>query len=543
MSATHGDQPSARVLWLCGVGCAALVAVNVWLGTAYSVDSLVAVGSEVATACAFAFPGLAAWWLRPRSRTGPWMVALGAVALVANLLDLRLVSTMPGHGLAIVIGELVFWFQYAIAGHIVLAYPTGRLAGRAERVLIATAFGVAAVTGLVTLVTLTPDPAICANWCFDSPVQLVADRQLYVAIRAVIVAVWVVLAAAAIVLLICRAVRCGPRQRRGLGWVLLAFGVAAILFAASALTVIILGLRSTATLALVYGHQWFGVLALPVVFFIGLLHQRLQFASIGVLVRRLEGATADNVEALLRATLRDPHLRVLFPVPGRWLDAAGRPCPLSPDDTRTVLPLGNPPVALLLHDPTLAEDSEVLASAASAAFLALDNARLRALAQQLADAAPVTLAAAQLSDHAIAGGPVFISYSRTDRGFVQRLAVFLTTEGIAVWFDNSIETGERFARIIQRQIDTCPAVIVVMTPAAMASEWVDIEITYAAAKRKPIMPVLLIPCEATILLAGLIWEDVTTGALPSRRFLAHLRTLIGHTTPPTRQSASPASRP
>jgi hypothetical protein len=342
----------------------------------------------------------------------------------------------------------------------------------------------------------------------------------------------VVLAAATIVLLICRGVRFGPRQRRGLGWVLLAFGVAAILFAAFALTVIILGLRSTAALALVYGHQWFGVLALPVVFFIGLLHQRLQFASIGVLVRRLEGATADNVEALLRATLRDPHLRVLFPVPGRWLDAAGRPCPLSPDDTRTVLPLGNPPVALLLHDPTLAEDSELLASAASAAFLALDNARLRALAQQLADAAPVTLAAAQLGDHAIAGGPVFISYSRTDRGFVQRLAAFLTAEGIAVWFDNSIETGERFARIIQRQIDTCPAVIVVMTPAAMASEWVDIEITYAVAKRKPIMPVLLTPCEATILLAGLIWEDVTTGALPSRRFLAHLRTLIGHTTPP-----------
>ena len=74
-------------------------------------------------------------------------------------------------------------------------------------------------------------------------------------------------------------------------------------------------------------------------------------------------------------------------------------------------------------------------------------------------------------------GHVFISYRHDDDvPYVQRLTGHLTSEGVSVWFDREIVTGDRWDRVIRLKIDTCAAFVVVMTPRAEESDWVAREI-------------------------------------------------------------------
>jgi hypothetical protein len=112
------------------------------------------------------------------------------------------------------------------------------------------------------------------------------------------------------------------------------------------------------------------------------------------------------------------------------------------------------------------------------------------------------------------GGHVFISYSRTDRGYVVDLAKQLDATGIEVWYDFELAVGERFDATIQHKIDTCAAFIVVLTRDAAASEWVVREIAYAQHRNKPVLPLLLSSCDLPITLIRVHHEDVTSGQMP-----------------------------
>jgi len=82
-------------------------------------------------------------------------------------------------------------------------------------------------------------------------------------------------------------------------------------------------------------------------------------------------------------------------------------------------------------------------------------------------------------------GHLFISYSRSDRTYVEQLATHLKRAGIDVWFDHQIAAGERWSLAIEHQIATCDAVIIVMTLAARASTMVENEIDFALSRHKP----------------------------------------------------------
>ncbi|HKT01014.1 MAG TPA: TIR domain-containing protein [Rugosimonospora sp.] len=69
---------------------------------------------------------------------------------------------------------------------------------------------------------------------------------------------------------------------------------------------------------------------------------------------------------------------------------------------------------------------------------------------------------------------------------MRRLVAVVAAEGIPTWYDDDIEPGQRFVRIILRRVEACAAVVVV-TPASMAWHWVDTAMTYAAARHKPIV--------------------------------------------------------
>ena len=68
---------------------------------------------------------------------------------------------------------------------------------------------------------------------------------------------------------------------------------------------------------------------------------------------------------------------------------------------------------------------------------------------------------------------VFISYSRTDMDFVQRLATDLEGAGLDVWWDLSdIQGSDVWERKIEEGLRASKYFIVVLTPASLESRWV-----------------------------------------------------------------------
>ncbi|MCE6997301.1 TIR domain-containing protein [Saccharothrix sp. S26] len=138
---------------------------------------------------------------------------------------------------------------------------------------------------------------------------------------------------------------------------------------------------------------------------------------------------------------------------------------------------------------------------------------------------------------------VFISYSRAQQAYAQELARYLRVEhDIPTWIDDELITGDRWERVIRTKIDECAALVVVMTPDAEASDWVDLEITRARDRGKPIVPVLL---DGTVFfrLGNLQYEDVRDRSMPGDRFLRALRKATTTESSPDAHADSSAPAP
>lgn len=91
---------------------------------------------------------------------------------------------------------------------------------------------------------------------------------------------------------------------------------------------------------------------------------------------------------------------------------------------------------------------------------------------------------------------VFISYSRTDKEFVQRLAADLERAGIDVWWDlTDIQGSDVWERKIDEGLRTSQYFIVVLTPASLESRWVRREYLSADNSGVRIIPLKLKPYE------------------------------------------------
>jgi len=93
---------------------------------------------------------------------------------------------------------------------------------------------------------------------------------------------------------------------------------------------------------------------------------------------------------------------------------------------------------------------------------------------------------------------VFISYSRTDMEFVQRLATDLEHAGFDVWWDlTDIQGSDVWERKIEEGLRNCKYFIVVLTPASLESRWVRREYLSADNAGIKIIPLNLKPYDVT----------------------------------------------
>lgn len=117
----------------------------------------------------------------------------------------------------------------------------------------------------------------------------------------------------------------------------------------------------------------------------------------------------------------------------------------------------------------------------------------------------------------------FISYSRADAAFADRLFTALTGRGNDPWMDRvGLEGGQAFSPELQRQIDQCDCVLALLSPDAIASTWVNNEIAYALSQRKRIIPIDVRSHAPYLPLASINAIDFTS----SSRFDAATDTLI-----------------
>jgi signal transduction histidine kinase len=255
---------------------------------------------------------------------------------------------MAAAGFAWFAGSFGGWLVYLHRGplaHLAITYPSGRAGSPVERAAIATAYAYAAVYPL-------------AN-----------NDYVTIAFAAGLIAVagWRVVVAA------------GAERRARL----------AALAAAAALG-LVLGLEAAARLANTGSAQtllaiYDAVICLIAVgLFADLIWGRWARAAVtGLVVDLGDPASAGTLRERLARTLGDPTLVLGYWVPeqDRYVDEGGRAVQLpTGDPARAITPIDDrgTRIAVLVHDTAVLEDPVLVAGVASAARLAVSNARLQA---------------------------------------------------------------------------------------------------------------------------------------------------------------------
>jgi signal transduction histidine kinase len=359
--------PRRSVLWLIALaGCAAAGAS---LALALTSDHVNEPGLQAALTDWITLPyivaGLIAWDRRPDSRFGPLMVAAGFAMFLSSL---GWANGAPVQS----IGQAFDLLPAIVFLHVFLAFPSGRLEHRFERLLVvvgyATAFGLQLVGmalggfGPDNLLAVVSEPAAAATLL---DVQLVAISAFCLTGVGVLVA-----------------------RRRGEGrplrrWAALlvdSFALGLVMIAVLFLT----GAFEGPAFETIRRATFFVVGLAPAAFLVGLLSARLARSSLADLLVEMHGdpAPADLRDALGRA-LRDPSVTLAYWLPEyqSWADVDGRPVELPEHDgtrTTTLIEHDGACVAALLHDASLDDEPELLEAVSAAAGIALENGRLHA---------------------------------------------------------------------------------------------------------------------------------------------------------------------
>jgi signal transduction histidine kinase len=316
--------------------------------------------------------GLASWRSRPDNRLGLVMV-LTAFAWFAAQLSEASSPWLYTLGSAV---QSVFVIGFV---YLLLSFPSGRLPARLDRGLVAVTLFLA--LGLQLLAMLLGDGAglRCAG-CPTNELQLFADNPLAHGLLSLERLLGGLVILTTIALLVGRWLRASPAQRRAVAPVRVA---GCLTLVALAWTVVedLLG----DPLGGFPAHVYYSTFAtVPIAMLFVFAQRRLARGSVAGLVVELGGPSSagDLREALARA-LGDRSLELAFWFPAEtcYVDGDGVTVKL-PDAgsgrSSTLVERDGQPIAVLLHDPVLEHNAELVQSVCAAASLALENERLQA---------------------------------------------------------------------------------------------------------------------------------------------------------------------
>ena len=313
----------------------------------------------------FVLAGAIAWRCRPGNRTGTIMALYGAAVLMGRFL---MEIDAPA---SITLGILIADGSAAAFVYLLLAFPAGRLWSRSDWLILGPVlfvFGPLEVVwlaffelpGNLLLVTADAAAADAVDWVQRS-LLAIADVTLAI-------------------VLVRRWLRASPPMRRVLAPVLVGAG------AITVGTFTLLWDKLTGARTELIG--WITALtfcALPVAMLANLLRVRLARTAVGRLVVDLQRDDGPgHLRDALRRALGDPSLELAFWLPEyeAYADLEGHDLALPAEDSRVAITLleraDGSRVAALMHDPSLAQEGQLLHEVAAAAAMVLENARLQA---------------------------------------------------------------------------------------------------------------------------------------------------------------------
>jgi len=305
--------------------------------------------------------GSYAWQRRPANRVGELMVLTGLIMLVTGLQfsDSALLYTLGYTCDSVIIAPLA---------QLLLAFPSGRLEGRAARWGVGLLYTAGALQVPVMMVS---EDETCRS-CPDNLLLIGRNNVLYdvfTNLQGLSIVAGVIVC---VTVMIRRWRRAGSIQRQGLEPVL---GLGVVILVLAILQAV---LRAT-DLGPALQVGFVGAFALlPWAFLAGLARSRFfRVATVGRLIERISldpGALQDA----LRTALHDDSLVVAYWLPerGEYVELDGE---VPETEGRTVTEITNHGrrVGALVHAVAVCEMPELLNEAAAAAALAIENARLQ----------------------------------------------------------------------------------------------------------------------------------------------------------------------
>jgi signal transduction histidine kinase len=367
----------ARALWALALAALVTLAAETWLLVDSSqADRGLWIALLIVVGGGFIGAGLFAWYRRPDNRTGALMVATGFAWCLCVLAR----SDVP---LLFSLGLVFSNLFVATAIHLLLAFPSGRLAKRRDRWLVGLAYGLTTVGTLPMALSLKTEGKAACEGCPDNVFAIggIGDfAEVWVYVLGI---GGVAILLAVLGRLIGRWLAATPPMRRVITPV---FAAGALLL--GLLSLVLLGdltrIDTEITNAVYYATLVpFGLV--PYLFLGGLARARmLRGGAVGELLTEIGevGRVTCLRDALARA-LNDPSLELAYWLPDSQMhvDSDGRrvelPKPGSGRATYDVAVEGEQ-IAVLIHDPLLSDEPELIVAVGGAAALALGRERLDA---------------------------------------------------------------------------------------------------------------------------------------------------------------------
>ena len=297
-------------------------------------------------------------------------------------------------------------FLVPLVLHLSVAFPTGTVRSRAHRVLVALGY---AVTAMVSVGwALLRDPfrdRYCWSNCTDNSFLLRAEPDLARSLTDLWLRAASVIGVTIVVVCVLRLVRASHAGRHSLLGVLVPIIVVGVTLAAFAILLIadraespaqrafmsLFVARAGALVGLAAGLTWV------------VLRELRTRRSVARLVEQLGAAPPPGAlrDVLARALL-DESLEIVYWLPDqqRYVDAGGHPVEPRPGPAQraTTIARDGRPLALVIHDQSLAATHDLESEIGAASRLAVDNERLRA--EALAQVADLRAARARIVEAA-----------------------------------------------------------------------------------------------------------------------------------------------
>ena len=354
----------ARLALLLGVAVVEPVVASLLIAVSHREPHKILAGAlEITAGLSFVAAGAIAMRRRPDNRTGFYLVAVGYLWFLGALVD-------ANNDVVYAVGAFTHNLAYVPFAALVLSFPTGRLARRADRLIVlASAVFVLAVPPLLLL--FADRPPGC-SLCGTSPIVVYRSHALETTVDVLTSVLAVAIIAVILAVLVRRWHSASAARRRILGPIYLS--------SYAALVALLLGnafADFSTTVADIVGPIFLVLFnAVSFAYLFGILRSRLARGPVAELVVAI-GEGAPLRDAIADA-LNDPSLELAYWIEARrcFVDREGHPFEL-PLAGATLVERDGRRVGALVHDESLHTEPELVESVAAAAALALDNERLQ----------------------------------------------------------------------------------------------------------------------------------------------------------------------